>query len=172
MHRRLGVSLLVALVGGLLAVAQPAGASFHLMAISEVFAGTTGHAGADYVELTMLVDDQHEVDGTRLRFYNSAGQLTGTETLEGDLIDGDAGDTILIATPSAGGLFGVTPDFLLGTNVDGAGGKVCFESPPAGDITTLIDCVSWGDFSGSSTGSGAPFRRDSGIPAGGAMIRK
>lgn len=166
------VAVVSALVGGMLAIVPPAQASFHLMAIGEVFAGTSGHEGADYVELTMLADGQDEVDGTRLRFYDADGDLSGTEVLEGDLSGGDAGDTILVGTASAGLLFGVTPDFVLGTQISGSGGKICFESPPVGDITTVIDCASWGNFTGSSNGSGTPFRSGYGIPSGASMIRK
>ena len=92
MHRRLGVSLLVALVGGLLTITQPANASFHRMAISEIFTGTTEHETADYVELTMLADDQDEVMGTRLRLYDADGDLTGTQVLDDNLSGGDAGE--------------------------------------------------------------------------------
>jgi Calx-beta domain len=171
-NRLIRVLATFAMVAGLVLAGQPARASFHRMVIHEVFAGTTDHLGADFVELVMLADDQDEVDGTRLRFYNSAGQLSGTETLEGDLADGDAGETILIATAGAATLFGVTPDFTLATNFGGKGGKVCFESPPAGDITTVIDCASWGKFEGSSTGSGTPFMYDEDIPPGASMLRK
>ena len=166
------VAMVTAFVGGVLSVIPSAQASFHLMAIGEVFAGTPGHTGADYVELTMLANGQDEVDGTRLRFYDADGDLSGTEVLEGDLAGGDAGETILVATTSAGALFGVTPDFTLGTQISGSAGKVCFESPPAGDITTVIDCASWGNFTGSSTGSGTPFRPGYGIASGGSMVRR
>ena len=162
----------VSLLATVLAAAGPARASFHLMAVSEVFTGTTDHLNADFVELTMLADGQDEVDGTRLRFYDSDGNLTGTAPLSDDLTNGAAGDTILIASPSAGSLFGVTPDFTMTTSISGLGGKVCFESPPVGDITTVIDCASWGAFHGSSTGSGEPFRSDHQIPLGASMARK
>lgn len=164
--------LVTVLVAGSLVTASPARASFHLMAISEIFGGTTHHEGADFVELTMLSNGQDQVDGTRLKIYDSVGNPIGTDTLDDDLVDGDAGETILIGSSSAGTLFGVTPDFTLATAIAGSGGKVCFESPPVGEITTVIDCASWGDFTGSSTGSGKPFRRNHELPLGASMNRK
>lgn len=166
-HRR---SLLVAvLLAGSLVTAAPARASFHQMVISEVFGGTTHHEGADFVEFTMLADEQDNVSGTRLKFYDSAGNSIGTDTLNGDLVDGHAGDTILIGTASAGTLFGVTPDFTLANAIAGSGGKVCFESPP---VSFDIDCASWGDYTGSDIGTGKPFRRNHELPLGATMNRK
>lgn len=172
MRNRFGRVLMVsAVVAGTSALALPASASFHFMKIGEVFAGTTGHLAADFVELTMVDDDQDQIDGTRLRFFDSNGNLTGTENINEDLSDGDAGETILLASSAAETLFSIDADFTLTTSVPGAGGKVCFEGPPSGEIPFIIDCASWGSYEGSSNGSGTPFR-DLGIPLGAAMHRK
>ena len=157
------------LVAGSLVAAAPARASFHQMAIREIFSGTTHNEGADFVELTMLANSQNQVDGTRLRFFDSAGSPIGTDTLNDDLVNGQAGDTILIGTSSAGTLFGVTPDFTLATAVAGTGGKVCFG--PAGGSSAPIDCASWGNYTGPAADSGAPFRGNHELPLGASMSR-
>ena len=172
MRNRFGrVLMVLAVVAGTAALALPARASFHLIRISEVFAGTTDHLAADFVELTMISSGQDNVNGSRLAFYDSDGNLTGTDDIDADLTDGDAGETILIASSEAATLFSVTADFTLDTSISGVGGKVCFEGPAFGPNRDVIDCASWGAFRGSSTGSGTPLR-ELGIPLGAAMHRK
>jgi hypothetical protein len=160
--KRAAVAVATVLALGV-AYAPQAAASFHLMKIREVFAGTGAAPSAQYVELQMYEAGQTLVDGHEVRFYDKTGTLQHTETFADNVADGDDNSTILIATQEADDLFGVTPDLLLTIPaVAAAGGKVCFDT---------IDCVSFGDFTGSATGTGTPFNTPEGIPAGATILR-
>ena len=124
-------------------VAIPAQAAFHLIYISEVFAGTPSAPNARFVELQMYSAGQNQVQTHSVVVYNAAGTQVGTYSFS-DPVANQANQTkILVATPEAQTLFGITADLTMGTaTIPTAGGKVCFDN---------IDCVSWGTYSGSAT---------------------
>lgn len=147
-------------------------AVFHQMKIVEIFPGGTGTlpsppAAAQYVMLQMYAGDQTQVTGHEVTVYNAAGSPTGTFTFASDLASGDSQDTVLLSTTEADAFFSVTADLSLGAGpvLDPSGGKVCFED---------IDCVSWGNFAGSSLSpspSGTPFGYPEGLIVGHAIVR-
>ncbi|HZJ29428.1 MAG TPA: hypothetical protein VFD37_05515 [Solirubrobacterales bacterium] len=139
-----------------------AAASFHLMHVREVHAGSAENPGSQYVQLQSYARGQQFVRGQSVKTYDSSGVLKGTNTFASDVADGRNQMTILLATPAAESQFGVTADSPLEPGLDPAGGAVCFSN---------IDCVSWGSFSGSlASPAGAPAE-PSGIPDGRAMRR-
>ncbi|HEX8104185.1 MAG TPA: hypothetical protein VF533_16320 [Solirubrobacteraceae bacterium] len=135
--------------------AAPASASFHIMKISEVFAGAPGNPQAQFVELQMYAPGQNFVGGHSVRVYDAGGLQIGQFTFAGSVSNSANQATILVGTPQAASLFGLTPDLAMTPVIDPAGGKVCFDA---------IDCVSWGTYDGSSTGTGMPFNVNGGIP--------
>jgi cysteine-rich repeat protein len=146
------------------ALAAPARADFHLVKVVEVFAGTPAAPDAQYVLTQMYVADQGNLLGHKLNAYNAAGALIGTFTFDGSVTNPKPNQTkIFIATPQAAALFNLPADLTMSADVLAAGGKVCFET---------IDCVAWGNYSGSSTGVGTPFGTPNPLPAARAIKRR
>lgn len=162
--------LTLVLLGALL-TPYSAGATFHQMKIVEIFPGGTGGpapaAEAQYVMLQMYTGGQTEVSGHTVTIYNAAGAVSATFTFTGNLTSGNSQDTVLLATTEAEGFFTLVSDLSLGAGpaFSASGGKICFED---------IDCVSWGNFSGSPNSpspSGQPFAYPEGLIVGHAIVR-
>src|SRR5262245_30728585 len=147
----------------ILLAAKPAAAAFHLMKITEVFPGTAGAPNAQYIELQMYTSGQNFVNAHTVTVFNAAGTAVMTYTFPADLPNGVNQATILIATAEAAALFGVTADLAMTPVIPLAGGKVCFET---------IDCVAWGNYTGSPTGVGAPVRQALGLIRGRSIVRR
>lgn len=157
MARRLStIALAVAVFAGL--AAAPAQASFHLMMIREVFAGSV--AGADpnaaYVELQMYSSGQNFVAGHSVRVYDAAGKEVAVP-LSANVARGENQSTILVATA------GIAADATLPAGaIKAAGGAVCFDG---------LDCVSWGNFTGAAKIAGPAGTPAGAIPDGLALQR-
>ncbi len=158
---RRGVAL--ALAGmATLAVAAPAQASFHLMSIREVSPNPAGPDTA-YIELQMYAAGQNFVNGHSLTTYTSTGSVLSTTTFSANVPNGENQRTILIGdTLTAGSPDLVYMPFADALMLYGPGGAACWD---------IVDCVSWGNFSGagalpSPTGTPAPA-----IPNGQALVR-
>jgi len=146
---------------------RPALANFHLMKLVEVFPGTAAAPQAQYVVLQMYSGGQTVVGGHSIIVFDAADTAIpgGTFTFSGSVANGASQAKILIATSSAVTFFGVSANLSMTTAViPAAGGKVCFDS---------IDCVAWGNYSGSPTGVGTPFNATGGgLRPGRAIIRR
>jgi hypothetical protein len=145
-----------------LLAAPSALATFHLMKIREVYAGSSLAPEAKYVELQMFAGGQNHVKGHSLRTYNASGGLVGTSTFAADVTNGANQSTILLATAAAESQFGLVADAPLASpsGLSAAGGAVCWEE---------LDCVSWGSFAGALPGAaGTPATA---IPDGTALRR-
>jgi hypothetical protein len=134
----------------LVLAAGPSLASFHEMRIVEVGPGTVSAPLAQYVVLQMCSANQNFVATHSVFFFNAAGTQIDMATFGGMVAHGEDQRLILVATPEAVQVFGVAADLTMPAKVLAAGGKVCW------DVTNL-DCVSWGSYAGSSTGTGTPF---------------
>jgi hypothetical protein len=164
MRARRALCLALALSAATLAIGTaPAAATFHLMQVREVYPGSAAAPEAEYVELQMWASGQNHVGGHVLRSYDATGAVTGTSTFAQDVAGGANQSTLLLATPQAEAQFGVTADTsLTAGSLSPAGGAVCWET---------IDCVSWGNFSGTlPSPAGAPAAA-AGIPDGMALRR-
>ena len=161
-----GASL--ALVWLLALAAAPASASFHFMKIREVFAGASGQPSAQFVELQMYASGQNLVGGKQIVVYDAAGAVINTFTFPANVAGTANQSTILIATAAAATFFGVTPDLTITPVIPAAGGKVCFIRPSP---LLVVDCVSWGSYSGSSVGTGTPFNAAGGLVTGSSALR-
>jgi hypothetical protein len=157
--RGFGVAAATALIATTFLPA-PASATFHEMSIREIYAGSASFPNAEYIELQMWRSGQNFVGGHALLTYNAGGGLVKENFLATD-VSGDANQsTILIATAEVATQFPTAVDEPLSPGqIDPAGGAVCWEE---------IDCVSWGSFSGSLPGTGAPATA---IPDGMALRR-
>ena len=152
------------LLAALVAFITPAHANFHLMKVVEVFAGAPASPDAQYVVIQMYVADQGALSGHKLFVYDATGAQVGVFTFGTNVTNPKPNQTkVFIATTQAQALFNLAPDLVMSAQLLAAGGKACFEA---------IDCVAWGNYSGSSTGVGTPFGAPDPIPAARAIKRR
>jgi uncharacterized protein (TIGR03382 family) len=135
-------------------------AGFHLMKVTEVFAGSPAAPNAQYVVLQMFSANQNFVSGHSVVVYDAADNPVGTFTFGGSVAGNTNQSKILVATTEAATLFGVTADLTMTAVVQAAGGKVCFDA---------IDCVAWGNFGVVDAKVGTPAAA---IPVARALIRR
>ncbi len=158
------VATAAVLVTAVLGSASAAQAAFHLMQVREVYPGSAANPSSEYVVLQMWESGQNLVGGHTFHVFNSTGMEIGGGSFAGNVANGANQSTILLATPAAVAQFGVAADAALpaaGT-LDPSGGKFCFDN---------IDCVSWGNFSGSSSQPSPSGTPAVGIPDGSALRR-
>jgi hypothetical protein len=162
---RFALPVLVALLA-VLALAPAARATFHLMSIREVYAGSAAAPQSSYVELQMYAAGQNHVGGHGVTLYTAGGSPIGTFSFAAAL-PGEAvsQQTILVGDSGVQAALGVTPDLVdAGFNVPAAGGAACWAES--------IDCVSWGNFSGTTPSAAGTPADPAGIPDGMAIRRK
>ncbi|HEY6551193.1 MAG TPA: hypothetical protein VIY71_08355 [Solirubrobacterales bacterium] len=137
-------------------------ATFHEISIREVYPGSAAHPESQYVELQMWTAGQNLVGGHSLKTYSATGATSGTTTFPSNVSGGANQSTILLATLAAESEFGVVPDAVMTPGqLNPSGGAACWAE--------TIDCVSWGNFSGSlPSPAGTPT---GGIPDGMALRR-
>jgi hypothetical protein len=152
-------------------IAAPAAeATFHLIKVREVYAGTNNDS---YVELQMFAAGQVLLTGHKMTVYNSSGALVHSSTFSSGVAKSENQRTVLIGDTNVQSSFGVTPDLVDSElNLSGAGGAACWNA-----LGIPADCVAWGNFSGGAalqtatgTSAGAPVS-PSGITAGKAIRR-
>lgn len=149
MKARSALIVMSLVVLGLGATAQPASASFHLIKIREVYAGSLLNPNSQFIELQMFASNQTQTGNHLVVIYDASDTPSSTYTLD-NVSNGANQATILLASTAATAEFGVTADEIItGGSIPAAGGKICFDA-------TNIDCVAWGDYAGSSTGVGSP----------------
>lgn len=163
----LKIGFVAALVGASVVPAPSAHALFHLIKITEVFPGTTPQSAAQFIELQMYAGDQRFLASHEVVVFDSAGVEAATYTFTSAMQNGASQAYVLLATPQAEDLFGVPADLAMGPSITGGGGKTCFRSS-AGE---LIDCASWGGYSGDDMGSGTPFNAPLGLTPDRSMTR-
>jgi hypothetical protein len=157
-----------------LVAAQPAAATFHEISIREVYPGSAAAPQSGYVEVQMYEAAQTMVAGKGIDLYNATGAQidangasTGSTLAFGSSLSGGVSQqTILIGDDGVHAAFpSVTPDLENAAfNVPASGGAACW--------ATSIDCVSWGNFTGSLPSSaGTPADSATGIPDGMAIRR-
>src|SRR5205085_6397278 len=90
-------------------------ASFHLMKVREVYAGSVAAPNVQYVELQMYSASQNFVMGHKVTVFSANGTLVGTFTFTGNVAGGTTQSTILVATAEAATFFGLVPDLVMST---------------------------------------------------------
>ena len=153
---------------GLVLVAAPAAANFHVMRIVQVYAGDATHPDAQYVVLQMCIGGQNQLGGHDVGFFDATGAAIGTPVVfPGAVASGNSQDRVLIATSSAETLFGLTADLRMPASILPVGGKLCFEPG-----VSPIDCFGWGNYSALPDATiGTPFDAGVGITPGDAEQR-
>jgi len=145
-------------------LAPAVSATFHLIQVREVYPGSAANPGAEFVELQMWKGGQNFVAGHFVRTYNAGGGVVATSAFPANVANGASQSTLVLATAAATEQFGITADAALAPDeqLSPGGGAVCWEE---------IDCVAWGNFSGSlPSPAGSPVA-SGGIPDGMAIRR-
>src|SRR5690349_9013755 len=78
--------------------ARPAEASFHLMKITEVFAGNAASPNAQFIELQMHANGQNLVNGAVVEVFDASNTLIQAFTFSANVTNAISQDNILIAT--------------------------------------------------------------------------
>lgn len=145
--------------------APPAHATFHEVLIRQLYPGSSAHPQASYVELQMYSGGQNFVGGHTVTVYDASGASLGTVGFPSDLPGlGVSQQTMLVGDSGVEEAFGVTPDLSSPDfNVPATGGAACWDG---------LDCVSWGDFSGTTVPSSGIPVDPAGIPDGKAIERR
>lgn len=170
MRRGIGLFVVTAALVAVLTAAPVAQATFHLIKVREVYAGS---AGDSYVELQMYAAGETFLTNHAMTVYDANGALVHSSKFTSSVVNGQNQATVLIGDTAVQSKFGVAPDLVdAELSIPAAGGATCWN---AGGIPA--DCVAWGNFSGGSalqtaTGTtvGSPAS-PGGITAGKAIRR-
>jgi len=143
MRRGIGLFAFTAALAAVLVAAPAAQATFHLIKVREVYAGTSDDS---YVELQMYAAGQTFLVNHAMTVYDASGALVHSSKFTSGLANGQNQATVLIGDTGVQAKFGVAPDLLdAELAIPAAGGAACWN---AGAIPA--DCVAWGNFSGGS----------------------
>ncbi len=142
---RRGISLFVLTTAlAVVFVAAPAAqATFHLIKVREVYAGTNDDS---YVELQMFASGETFLTNHAMTVYDASGTLVHSSKFTSGVANGQNQATVLIGDTGVQAKFGVAPDLVdAELTIPAAGGAACWNAKgiPA-------DCVAWGNFSGGS----------------------
>jgi len=160
-------ALLCRAVAGLLLTIVPglALANHHLLSIREVYPGAPTRPQAQYIVLQMYASGQNVLTGRSVKVFDAAGAEVGSFAFTANPSIKTSQARVLLATPEAEAFFGISGDLPMTSVLPLGGGMVCFDT---------VDCVSWGNYSGSATSpsaSGVPFNRKDGLLLGRAVRR-
>lgn len=139
---RRGRSALGLACAGLMLLAAPVSASFHLIKVREIYPA----GNASYVVLQMHEPGEYLVAGHHLVFHKPDGSVDHDFVLPNNAsITSPNNATVLVAGPGYGAAFPSGPsadDLDSQLNLSASGGAICWtESTPP-------DCVAWGNFTG------------------------
>lgn len=155
---------MAAAIAVVLVAAPAAHATFHLISIREVYPGSAAAPDSGYVELQMYASGQNLVKGHAVTVYDASGAAIGTFAFPANVTNSANQQTILVGDSGVQSAFGVEPDLTdPGLEIRRAGGAACW----AGSI----DCVSWGNFGGSTPSPSGTPADAGGIPDGMALRR-
>ncbi|MDX1384861.1 MAG: DUF4215 domain-containing protein, partial [Thermoanaerobaculia bacterium] len=156
MPRRSAARLLAPLAA--LALAAPAHAAFHFAVMSEVLTAYGGDAGVQFVEIEMLSAGQIVTGNSVLAVFDSSGSFVDDWVVPGNVANGGAGVTWLMASAGFEATAGFAPDFVFDVSLPTAGGMVCWGAPgvvppdPATwdhtDPENFVDCLAYGTYGG------------------------
>ena len=154
------------LAAACLLVPAAASATFHEVKIVEVFPGTAAQPNAQFVVLQAWALGQSSVTGHSLVVFDASGASVGTFTFDHNMADGANQMKMFIATPEAATLFNLSVDLsMTSPAINPLGGKVCWD-------TSNQDCMSWGNYTGATTGVGNAFNKPVGLELGRVAERR
>lgn len=125
-----------------LAAAVPAAASEHLMKVNELLLSADGSDTSRFAELVDPLDEPFPGPLYRLRSYDAAGNVSGSQTLNNPFTVRDNTSPYLVSTAAADAKYGATGDQVWSLALPaGNAGQVCFENQSSG---SAIHCLSYG----------------------------
>lgn len=128
--------------------------------LQEVLGSWRGDDTIQFVELIMVEDFQNILN-TRaaLVFEDATGSIEQTFLFTKNVTFGVLGATVLLGTARMGELAQMVPDLVLPDGLlSPSGGRVCYRAADALGTFSTIDCLAYGNFSGSNGKFGAPVR--------------
>ena len=131
-------------------LAAPAQASFHLIQVREVYAGSATDLEEEFIELQMYAPGQVQVQQADVMICNIGACPITVVDLPSPVALGDSQRTVLLASPAAEAAFGVSADFPLPdmNTIAPEAGAVCWGN---------LDCVEWGNGTpGTPSTAGSP----------------
>lgn len=168
-RRAARVGLVVALAcGPVVTAAGPAHALFHLMMVTEVLAGTSTSPDTHFIEMQMYAENQRFLAGHEVAVFDASGAEIQAFTFTEPMANGANQAHVLLATVQAEAEFGTEADLVITPVLTPGGGSVCFRSADGG----IIDCASWGNYSGDDAQTGTPFNSTLGLLPGQSMTRQ
>lgn len=155
-------ALLAAVAALLLSCPGFARAATTNVLLSEVLASWQGNDRAEFIELVITVDGSGDIGGADLVIDGPTAAAADRQvfTIPQDIVGALRGTRILFATNDAADLTGFpSPDFTLPDNVlNPDGGRICYRSNDQLGNDGLVDCLSYGSYSGGTGGFGRPTR--------------
>ena len=143
MRRGIRLFAFAAALVAMLAAAPAAQATFHLIKVREVYAGTSDDS---YVELQMFAAGQTFLTNHAMTVYDASGALVHSSKFTGGLANGANQATVLIGDTGVQAKFGVVPDLVdPELAIPAAGGAACWN---AGGLPA--DCGACGYLSGAA----------------------
>jgi hypothetical protein len=141
----------------LLSAAVPAVAATDQVLLSEVLGSWQGDDDVQFVELVIAVAGATDVNGASLTFSTGTGDRRSFQ-LTADVMNGDAGRRILLATTHGAQVVGIVPDFTLPSGLlPPSTGRVCYQVPDGLGGTTVVDCLAYGGYTGANGSFGTPL---------------
>jgi hypothetical protein len=130
------------------------------IALQEVLGSWRGDETKQVVELIMVADFQNILAGrAMLVFQDATGSTEKTFLFDKNVAIGVAGATVLVATAGLSTLAQLVPDLVLPDDLlTASGGRICYRAADALGEFSTIDCLAYGNFSGSNGTYGAPVR--------------
>lgn len=128
--------------------------------LQEVLGSWRGDDTIQFVELIMAEDFQNALAGrAQLVFEDATGSVQQEFLFTKNMAVGLAGATVLVGTARLGELAAIVPDLILPDGMlSPSGGRICYRGADALGEFSTIDCLAYGDFSGSNGTFGAPVR--------------
>ncbi len=149
-------------------VASPIQAGFHVAKIAEVFTGTAAHPNAQYIVIVPYANSQNVFSSVVVTVYNAAGAAQADFAVFLSNLPSAITNqrSILVATADAQSILGIIPDQVAVGSLPQSG-IVCFKK-----ATLAPDCVSYGNYFGSTTVGGSQAGPPAPtIPLGAALRR-
>lgn len=141
-------------IAAFLVNAAPVLAPYHVLVIEEIFFGSAEAPNAQYVMLRTLAGFQVFVDNQKISVQAADG-AAAAEFGEFDALTNprlESGVAILMGTPEAEDLFGVTMDKVTSGRLVSPDGRICF-----GEFAgSPVDCVAYGTYTGTDPGAASP----------------
>ncbi len=169
---RVGSTLVAAAALTLVGALRPpvADAAFHVTAVDEIMVSYNGNDAVQFIEMRMVVGNQHITGGSVLGVFDATGTFQGVHYTVPTNVGEGADRAWLMGTAVFQTISGITPDFVIPGGLPTADAMLCWGKPadPA-DADLYVDCIAYGNYTGPSqhhVGLPTPM-----LPVGHSLVR-